>query len=279
MKKDLTEKIFVLLCYLSMLFGLFFLASLFFSIISDGISSLSLSFLSSYPSRFPEKSGIKPAIFGSLYVSLFMIIISVPIGVASAVYLEEYSRKSGLSRVIELSIANLAATPSIVFGILGNALFVMILGLGRSVISGALTLTLLALPTIIITSRESLRSIPNSVREASYAMGATRWQTVQYQLLPAAIPGIMTGIILSLSRIIGETAPLIMIGALTFITFLPVSPLDPFTVLPIQIFNWISRPQEGFHRLAAATIIFLLVFLLSLNSVAVWLRNKYQLKW
>jgi phosphate transport system permease protein len=201
--------------------------------------------------------------------------------VGAAIYLQEYARKTRLTRIIETNISNLAGVPSIVYGILGLALFVRALQLDRSLISGALTMSLLILPIIIISSQEAILAVPNSIREASYALGATKWQTIRHHVLPNALPGILTGNILALSRAIGETAPLIMIGALTFIAFTPTSPRDPFTVLPIQIFNWVSRPQEEFRFLAAAGIIVLLVFLLAMNAAAILLRNKYQrhLKW
>jgi phosphate transport system permease protein len=209
-------------------------------------------------------------------------LIAFPLGVAAAVYLEEYAARSWVQSVIQTNIANLAGVPSIVYGILGLAVFVrwmFALTGGRSVLSGALTISLLVLPVIIIAGQEAIRAVPGSIREASYGLGATRWQTVRHHVLPNALPGIMTGTILALSRAIGETAPLIMMGALTFIAFVPEGPRDAFTVLPIQIFNWASRPQDEFRNLAAAAIIVLLVLLLSMNALAIWLRNKYQKEW
>jgi phosphate transport system permease protein len=209
-------------------------------------------------------------------------LISFPLGVAAAVWLEEYARKGWLQTVIQTNIANLAGVPSIVYGILGLAIFVrwmVALTGGRSVISGALTISLLVLPILIIAGQEALRAVPNSIREASYGLGATRWQTVRHHVLPNAMPGILTGTILALSRAIGETAPLIMIGALTFIAFVPEGPRDQFTVLSIQVYNWVSRPQDDFRGLAAAAIIVLLALLLSMNALAIWLRNRYRKEW
>ena len=233
-------------------------------------------FLTSFPSRFPEVAGIRSALMGTLWVMGFTALFTFPIGVGAAIYLEEYAPKNWLTRVIQVNIANLAGVPSIVYGILGLAFFVRALALERSVLSGALTMTLLVLPIVIITSGEAIRAVPNSLRQASYALGGTRWQTIRHVVLPTAFPGILTGTILALSRAIGETAPLLMIGALTFVAFTPTSPLDSFTVLPIQIFNWTSRPQEGFREIAAAGIIVLLTVLLTMNALAIFLRNRYQ---
>lgn len=246
-----------------------------------GADWLSIKFLTSFPSRFPEEAGIKSALMGSIWLMVLTAIMSIPMGIGSAVYLEEYARKSILTKLIELNISNLAGVPSIVYGILGLALFVRGLNMERSLISGALTLTLLILPIIIISSREAIRAVPSSIRDASYALGATKWQTIRYHVLPAAIPGILTGNILALSRAIGEAAPLLMIGALTFIAFTPESIFDPFTALPIQIFNWASRPQAEFQYLAAAAILVLLALLLTMNAAAIIIRNKYQknLRW
>lgn len=243
-----------------------------------GMARLSWDFLASYPSRFPERAGILAALVGTIYIMILTALFSFPIGVAAAIYLEEYAgnRRGLLYQAIEINIANLAGVPSIIYGLLGMAVFVRWMGLGRSLISGALILSLLILPVIIIASREALRAVPFSIREASYAVGATRWQTIQHQVLPLALPGILTGTILALSRAIGETAPLIMIGALTYVAFLPDNLFSPFTVLPIQIFNWVSRPQPGFHINAAAAICVLLPLLLLMNGLAIWLRNKYQ---
>jgi phosphate transport system permease protein len=206
----------------------------------------------------------------------FTALFAVPIGLGAAIYLEEYAPRNWLTRVIQTNIANLAGVPSIVYGLLGLALFVRALELERSVLAGSLTMALLVLPIIIIASQEALRAVPSSIREASYAVGATRAQTVFYQVVPSALPGMMTGIILALSRAIGETAPLIMIGALLFVPFTPSGPMDRFTVLPIQIFNWASRPQEAFQENAAAAIIVLLAVLLTMNSIAIIVRNRFQ---
>ena len=212
-------------------------------------------FLSSFPSRFPEKAGLNSALWGTLWLITLTVAFSVPIGVAAAIYLEEYGGKGKLSRLIEVNIANLAGVPSIVYGILGLVVFVRFFGFGRSVLAGSLTMSLLILPVIIIASRESVRAVPGSNRQAAFALGATRWQVVRSHVLPSALPGILTGVILAMSRAIGETAPLIMIGALTYIAFVPNGPMDAFTALPIQIFNWASRTQQEFHQLGAGGII------------------------
>ena len=205
-------------------------------------------------------------------------IIAIPVGVATAIYIEEFGGKGKLVKIIDINISNLAGVPSIVYGIIGLTLFVRGLQLERSLISGALTMSLLILPVIIIASREAIRTVPDSIRHAAIALGATQWQTVWSHVLPASFPGILTGVILGLSRAIGETAPLIMIGALTYVAFVPEGPMDSFTALPIQIFNWVSRPQEEFHELAAAAIIVLLVVLLSMNSLAIFIRHKMEKK-
>ena len=242
----------------------------------EGLPWLDFQFLSEFPSRFPERAGIKSALFGTLWLIGFTALFSIPIGVAAAIYLEEYAGKSRINTIIEVSIANLAGVPSIVYGILGLTLFVRWLSLGRSVLAGAMTMSLLILPVIIIASREALRAVPSSIRHASYALGATQWQTVRHHVLPSALSGIITGTILALSRAIGETAPLIMIGALTYVAFVPRGPMDQFTAMPIQIFNWVSRPQAEFHELAAAGIIVLLVVLLIMNGIAVLIRQRSQ---
>jgi len=254
------------------------LAALIADIWSDGVGRLSYDFVTSTPSRRPEESGIWPALIGSVYIILLTAVLAVPVGVAAAIYLEEYGSRSRAARLIELNITNLAAVPSIIYGLLGLGLFVRMLGFGRSVLAGASTLALLALPVIILSTREALRAVPNSVREGSYALGATKWQTIWYQVLPVALPGILTGLILALSRAIGETAPLIIAGAVTFVTFVPNSIWSAFTVLPIQIFNWVSRPQPEFQTNAAAGILVLMALLLTMNAVAIWLRDTYQKK-
>ncbi len=250
------------------------LSLLLYDIFTDGYRWVDAQFLNSFPSRFPEKAGIKSALVGTLWLVGFTAIIAIPTGVLAAIYLEEYAPKNRLTHFIEVNIANLAGVPSIVFGILGLAIFVRFFGLGRSVIAGALTMSLLILPVIIIAAKEAIRSVPSSLRQAAFALGATRWQVVRAHVLPSAMPGILTGVILALSRAIGETAPLIMIGALTFVAFLPSGPMDEFTALPIQIFNWTARPQETFHELAAGGIIVLLAVLLLMNALAVFIRYR-----
>jgi len=268
--------IFKAVCLTSIAFSILMLALLLLDVVVDGWSWLSIDFLTRYPSRIPERAGIKSAILGSLWMMGLTALFAFPTGVGAAIYLEEYAPKNWLTRILQTNIANLAGVPSIVYGILGLAIFVRYFGLGRSVIAGALTLALLILPVIIIASQEAVKAVPTSLREASYGVGATKWQTIRYHVFPVALPGILTGTILSLSRAIGETAPLIMIGALTFIAFPPTSPMDPFTVLPIQIFNWTAKPQAEFHELAAAAIIVLLVVLLAMNATAIFLRSRYQ---
>ncbi len=252
------------------------LAALLIDVLIDGAGRLSGSFLTSFPSRKPEQAGILSALAGTVYLMILTAVIAFPVGVGAAIYLEEYARRGWLSRLIELNIANLAGVPSIIYGLLGLELFVRTMRLERSLLAGALTMALLVLPIVIIASREALRAVPPSIREASFALGASRWQTIRNQVLPLAFPGMLTGLILAASRAIGEAAPLITIGALAYIAFLPDSPFAPFTVLPIQIFNWVSRPQKGFHENAAAAIIVLLVVLLLMNALAVWLRQRYQ---
>jgi phosphate transport system permease protein len=261
---------------LATLVGVVALAVLLVDVVRDAWGWLDVQFLTSFQSRFPEESGIKAGIAGSLWVLGLTALISFPLGVGAALYLEEYAQRSLLTKAIQTNIANLAGVPSIVYGILGLALFVRGIGLERTVLSGALTLTLLILPVVIIASQEAIRAVPDSIRQAAYALGATRWQTVRTQVLPTALPGILTGTILALSRAVGETAPLIVVGAASFIAFTPTGPLDSFTVLPLQIYEWVSRPQPEFKALAAAGIVVLLAILLSMNAVAIVLRNHYQ---
>jgi len=242
----------------------------------DGAGTLSWAFLTSFPSRKPELAGILSPLVGTVYLILLTALFSFPVGVGAAVYLEEYAAKGWFSRIIEVNIANLAGVPSIIYGLLGLELFVRLLALERSLLAGALTMALLVMPIIIISAREALRTVPRSIREASCALGASQWETIWHQVLPLAFPGILTGSILAFSRAIGEAAPLITIGALTYIAFLPDGFLAPFTALPIQIFNWISRPQKAFHANAAAAILVLLIVLLLMNALAVYLRQRYQ---
>ena len=254
------------------------LGALIWDIVSDGAGRLSWDFVTGFPSRRASQAGIWPALVGSVFIILVTALLAVPVGVAAAIYLEEYGGRSFGARLIELNITNLAAVPSIIYGLLGLGLFVRMLGMGRSVLAGASTLALLVLPVVILSTREALRAVPGSLREGSYALGATKWQTIWYQVLPVATPGILTGLILALSRAIGETAPLIIAGAVTFATFAPDSIWSPFTVLPIQIFNWVSRPQVEFHANAAAGILVLVLLLLSMNAIAIWLRDRYTKK-
>lgn len=256
--------------------GIVALMALIVSILMDGLHRLSPEIFTNYPSRVAERAGMKSPIVGTIYLLLLMAPLSFILGVGAAIFLEEYAGKNRWVRLIQLNISTLAGVPSIIYGILGLAIFVRGMGLGRSLLSGVLTMTLLVLPIIIVSAQEALRAVPKNRRDASYALGATKWQTVAKSVLPSAMPGIMTGVILALSRAIGETAPLIMIGALTYVAFLPENLLDSFTVMPIQIFNWVSRPSEEFHDLAASGIILLLIMLFLMNLVAIWLRNKYQ---
>ena len=252
------------------------LAALLYNVLSEGLTRLSWGFISNFPSRFPERAGIHAALLGSIYVVSIAGVVAFTLGVGAAIYLEEYAKKGPFASFIQLNIANLAGVPSIVYGILGLEIFVRIMEMGKSVIAGGLTLALLVLPIVIIASSEAIRAVPSSLKEGGFALGATRWQVVRRLTLPYAFPGILTGAILAVSRAVGETAPLIVMGALTFVPFAPDGPLSRFTVLPIQIFNWTSRPQEGFHVNAAAGIIVLLVVLLTMNALAVFLRHKFQ---
>lgn len=269
-------KAFRIACQVVTLFAVALLLVLLVDIARQGIPWINRGFFENFPSRFPEKAGIRSALAGTLWLISLTTLISVPVGVGAAVYLEEYARDTRIARFIALNILNLAGVPSIVYGMLGLALFVRWMGLGRSVLSGALTMSLLILPVIIIASREAIRAVPRSLRHASYALGASRWETIRHHVLPAALPGILTGVILAISRAIGETAPLVMMGALTYVAFVPRGPLDEFSALPIQIFNWSSRPQKDFHELAAAGIIVLLAVLLLMNATAILIRNRSQ---
>ncbi len=252
------------------------LAALVFDIVSDGASRLSFQFLTNIASRNAEQAGVYHALMGSIWVILLTAALALPIGVAAALFLEEYGSHSRMARFIELNISNLAAVPSIIYGLLGLGLFVRLMGMGQSVMAGAATLALLALPVVIMSTREALRTVPGSIREGSYALGATKWQTIWHQVLPMALPGVLTGLILALSRAIGETAPLITIGALTYIPFAPDGIWSKFTVLPIQVFNWVSRPQPEFKANAAAGILVLMVLLLSMNAIAIVVRDRHQ---
>lgn len=273
--KDLIFKWYGLLCTVA---GIFILAIFLYTIIADGWDRLNWQFFTSLPSRRPSNAGILVPLLGTLWIMILTTIIAVPIGIAAAIYLEEYGKKSRFASFIEVNIANLAGVPSIIYGLLALEIFVRIMGLGRSLLSGALTLSLLILPIIIVSTREALKSVPKSIREASYALGATKWKTIWNAVLPSAAGGILTGVILAISRAIGETAPLVVIGAMLYITTIPTQPLDDFSVLPIQIYNWLSRPQKGFIENATAAIIVLLAITFILNGIAIYLRNKWQSK-
>jgi phosphate transport system permease protein len=267
------------LLLLSLAVGFVVLAWLLVTVVAEGLPRVNWQLLSASPSSDPEEAGARPAILATIYMGIMVILFTVPLGVGTAIYLEEYADKERwYNRLLEVNIQNLAAVPSIVYGILGLAFLVRGIGLGRVLLAGALILTLLVLPTVIVAAREAIRAVPDSIRQGAYALGATQWQVVRRQVLPAAIPGIATGSILALSRAVGETAPLILIGALTFVSFDPTI-LGPFTALPIQIYQWIRLPQEEFRVLAAAAIIVLLVILLGLNAMAIVLRNRYQKRW
>ena len=267
-----------LACLSSVMLGIFGLAVLIFEVISTGFPWITWHFITDYPSRHPEEAGLYSALMGTVWLMGMTSLLTVPVGVGAAIYLEEYAPRNFLTRIVEVNVANLAGVPSIVYGLLGMGLFVYWMHLGRSILAGAMTLSLLVLPIVILASREALRAVPDAYREGAYAMGADKWQVIKGVVLPSAIPGILTGTILALSRAIGEAAPVIAISALVYLTFIPSGPMDRFTVLPIQIFNWISRPQEDFRGLAAAGIMVLLVMLITMNSVAVILRNKYQIR-
>ncbi|WP_034921552.1 phosphate ABC transporter permease PstA [Gillisia sp. CAL575] len=273
--KDQAFKIWGIFCTL---LGLVLLAVFIGNILVDGIMRIDWEFVMNLPSRKPEKAGIYTALMGSIWVLLLTTLIALPVGIAAAIYLEEYSKKNRLSTILEVNISNLAGVPSIIYGLLGLEVFVRILEMGASVLAGSFTLALLILPIVIVSTREALKAVPKSIRDASFAMGASKWQTVYHQLLPASFGGILTGIILALSRAVGETAPLIVIGALAYVPFAPSSPMDEFSVLPIQIFNWITRPQHGFVENAAAAIIILLLITFVMNGIAVYFRNKWQKK-
>jgi phosphate transport system permease protein len=274
-RRKVVNALFGLLAFLAIFASLVTLVALLIDVVVRGGSSVDLQFFTSAPSRIPAKAGILPALVGTLWVTTLVAIMTFPIGVAAAIYLEEYAGRGRWSRLLRINISNLAGVPSIVYGIFGLALFVRLLGLGRTVFAAALTLSLLILPVVIISSMEAIRAVPPSQREAAYALGATRWQMVRRALLPAAAPGILTGIVLAVGRAVGETAPLILIGAVTFVTFVPVNPFeDKYTVLPIQIFNWAGRPQAAFQEISAAAILVLLVLMFLLNLVAVILRAR-----
>jgi phosphate transport system permease protein len=271
--------VFRALLYFSITIGFVLLATLLVDVFQKGIPYVDWVLLTEPSSSLPERAGAGPAIRGTIYMMMLLLVMVVPIGVGTALYLEEYAnRERWYNRLLEINIQNLAAVPSIVYGILGLAFLVRGLGLGRVLLAGALILTLLVLPTVIVASREAIRAVPDSIRQGAYALGATKWQVVSRQVLPNAIPGIATGSILALARAIGETAPLLLVGALTYVAVNPTL-LGSFTALPVQIYQWISRPQDEFRLLAAAGIIVLLAILLTMNAFAIWLRNRYQRRW
>jgi len=279
LRRSRRERIGIILAgvlFLATIFGIVVLVTLLVDVAVTAAPWLDGQFVSSLPSRNPGEAGIRSGLFGTLWLMALTALIAVPLGVASAVYLEEYAQEGWFLRLIQVNIANLAGVPSVVYGILGLALFVRFAAFGNSLLAGALTLSLLILPIIIISTQEALRSIPSGIRESAFALGATRWQVIYSHVLPMAAPGILTGVILALSRAIGETAPLILVGALTFVPFVPQGALDQFTALPIQIFNWAARPQDEFRGLAAAAIVILMILLFTMNLTAILLRNYFE---
>ena len=281
-RRKVKSALFSLLAFAAIFISMVTLAGLLIDLVARGGASLDLQFLTSSPSRIPAKAGILPALVGTLWVTLLVALITLPIGIGAAIYLEEYAGRGRLARLLKINISNLAGVPSIVYGIFGLAIFVRGLDLGRTVFAASLTLSLLILPVVIISSAEALKAVPPSQREAAYALGATRWQVIRRALIPAAAPGILTGIVLAVARAVGETAPLILIGAVTFVTFVPTNPFeDKYTVLPIQIFNWANRPQEAFLEISAAAILVLIALMLLLNGAAIYLRARLSrgLQW
>ncbi|WP_074036658.1 phosphate ABC transporter permease PstA [Exiguobacterium profundum] len=269
------NEIFKYIFLAGLFFALVVLSTLIYDIVSKGAGWVNLDFLRNFPSRRPEQAGLYPALIGSLWLMLLIVPMVFVIGVGAAIYLEEYAPKNRMTSFIEVNISNLAGVPSIVFGLLGLTIFVRVMELGNSIMAGALTLGLMSLPIVIVASQEALRAVKMELRHASLALGASKWQTTFNVVLPSALPGIITGIILAVSRAIGETAPLIMVGAATFISTTPSNIFSDFTALPIQIYNWTSRPQAEFQNLAAAGIIVLMTMLIAMNSVAIYIRNKY----
>ncbi|MCM3596235.1 phosphate ABC transporter permease PstA [Metabacillus idriensis] len=257
-------------------FALVVLAILLYRIFTQGFSYITPEFFQNFASRRPSASGIKAALVGSLWVMAVVIPVGLILGVGTALYLEEYAKKNRFTNFLQINIANLAGVPSIVFGLLGLTVFVRFFDLGRSILAGGFTMALLVLPVIVVASQEAIKAVPKEMREASFGMGATKWQTIRQVVLPAAVPGILTGSILAFSRAIGETAPLLVVGAFAFVNYLPANVMSTFTVMPIQIFNWASRPQADFQDVAAAGIIVLFIFLIVMNSVAILIRNKFQ---
>ncbi|MGL5634070.1 MAG: phosphate ABC transporter permease PstA [Sarcina sp.] len=275
-KRKRKNNIFKYITLICVAIGILSLIILLASIIRDGFKYLSIDFLINSPSRIASKVGILPAIVGSIFVICVTIVVAFPMGIGSAIYLEEYMKKGKLKNFIELNISNLAGVPAIVYGIVGLAFFVQFMNLGRGILTAGLTMGLLIMPTVIITTQEALKQVPNTLREGSYALGVTKWQSIVGVIIPFAMPGILTGTILAISRGIGESSPLIMVGAASYVTFLPEGLFSSYTTLPLQIYNWTSRPQAQFQELAATGIIVLLVVLLGMNTLAIILRNKYQ---
>jgi phosphate transport system permease protein len=280
-RRAFMSRVFAGICMVATLLCVSVLVLLLWSIAARGVAWLNWDFLTNYPSRFPEKAGILSALVGSIWLIGLTALFSVPLGVGAALYLEEYAPASRWRSLIQLNIANLAGVPSIVYGLLGLGLFVRALELKQTLLAGALTLTLVVLPIIILAAQEALRAVPGSIRHASYALGATRWQTVWHQVLPASLPGILTGVILAISRALGEAAPLVLVGAAIFLNFVPASPTDEFAAMPMQIFYWAQHPNQDFHAVAAAAIIVLLTLLILMNAVAVYLRYHYgkRIRW
>ncbi|EAZ85039.1 phosphate ABC transporter permease PstA [Lysinibacillus fusiformis] len=277
MTKRITfNKVWKTLFFLATTFALVTLAILLYRIVTQGIDYLNIDFLMNFASRFADKAGVKAALLGSLWLMAVVAPVSIILGVGTAIYLEEYAKKNRINDFIRMNISNLAGVPSIVFGLLGLTIFVRMMGLGKSVLAAGLTMSLLILPVIIVAAQEAIRAVPNEQREASYGMGATKWQTILRVVLPAAIPGILTGSILAMSRAIGETAPLVVIGIPVILQFLPNGLLSQFTALPMQIYDWAKRPQEAFQYVAAAGILVLMTVLLLMNSIAIFIRNKFQ---
>lgn len=274
--RQIKEKIFHLLIFLCTITGLIILFVLLYDIFKSGISLINIDFLRNYASRIPERAGIRAPLLGTIWIMVITILVSAPIGIGTAIYLEEYAKKGKLKYLIEVNISNLAGVPSIVYGMLGLAVFVVTFGFGRSILSGALTLSLLILPVIIVSSQEALKSVPKDLKESGYGLGLTKWQVIKGIILPYSMPSILTGNILALSRAIGETAPLMMVGAVSFIAFSPKGVFDSFSVLPMQIYGWTTRSQIEFHNLAAAAIMILLIILFLMNGIAIIIRNKYE---
>ncbi|MGH9179559.1 MAG: phosphate ABC transporter permease PstA [Acidimicrobiales bacterium] len=276
------DSVFALVLFLGTFLGVLALGLLLWNIYDQGWARLAAdpaAFVGNFVSRFPARAGIKAALYGSLWLMGLTALLSFPIGVGAAIYLEEFAPRNRLTRLIEANIANLAGVPSVVYGILGLGVFVRFFGMGPSLLAGGLTLAVMSLPVIIIAAREALRAVPESIRLAAYALGASKWQAVRHHVLPAAMPGTMTGVILSLSRAVGETAPLLVVGAAVAIFNTPDDVRDPFSALPVLIFNWTSRPQAAFAEAAAAASIVLLAMLLAMNAVAIFLRNRFSTRW